>query len=187
MSIISGGYASGGYVSGTITEDASSPAPVLVVQGDRTFTEPPPAPRFILAMEHPFPQPGRDSVPIILHRGEVVISLNAVAAQIRKLTQGVLKATEAGARDAYGNSYPDVTDFLAGLTDASGTFSGTFDLTDEEMAGLGMPPAVVQDDAAIQAIEQAAKNIMDDSRLGLRIAPGNTLHVTPGSVSVSTS
>jgi hypothetical protein len=180
MSIISGGYVSGPAVQGT---------PVLVVQGDRMFIEPAPAPRFILAMEHPFPQPQRDPVPIILHRGEVVISLAAVSAQIRKLTETVLQATEA--KDAYGNEYPDASDFLAGLQDASGTFSGTFDLTNKELADLDLfGPAAVRDDTAIQAIEQAAKNVMDDARLGLRVQPGGTIIEdvsSPASVSASIS
>lgn len=184
MSMISGGYVSG---------PAVQRAQVLVVQGDSVRCEPAPESRFVLAMEHPFPQPQRDSVPVVLHLGEVIVSLDAAAAQIRKLTRAVLTATGAGeaAEDAYGNKYPDASDFLAGLPHASGTFTGTFDLTDEEMAGFlvtqAMLPAVVQDDTAIQAIEQAAKNVLDDARLGLRIAPGNTLHIAPGPVSLSVS
>jgi hypothetical protein len=174
---------------------------MIVVQGGRVYTEPEPEDRFELMMEHPFARqryPG--TVQVILDVGSFVIKLDTASAAFRALRGSLLRAADllpeddgdpddgavlaagamAGLRDAHGNAC------TAGLANASGEFGGS--LTDGGLdslaAMLGTPPVPAPGNVA-GAMDRAAKQAVEDARLGLRIASGSTFQVAASAITTT--
>jgi hypothetical protein len=124
--------------------------------------------RFALVMEPPFDQV----------RFEVAVhSMQAVMDSTTKITAAL--AAAAPGMNAYSATLKDAELEINGTFDpgcliASGLFS-----RDEVRASLCLPPDEQQ------AVDDAAKQAINDVRLAMQAHPGNSYHVAPGAVSVS--